>query len=147
DVEFRSSGGALTKKVHYTYDLFDRLIGKQVDSDGNGTYDAAQWYASDQAAPPLSEGGPQSMPPLGKGGSGGAAPQRDIDASNLDATLLVFDASGSLTTRYLSGPAVDQVFADENALGTILWDLADNAGTIRDVVQYNSGTNTARQSG
>ena len=32
--------------------------------------------------------------------------------------------------------------ADENGSGTVSWLLADDQGTIRDVVQYNSGTNT-----
>ena len=32
------------------------------------------------------------------------------------------------------------MLADENASGTVSWLLADNLGTIRDVVQYSSGT-------
>ena len=30
--------------------------------------------------------------------------------------------------------------ADENGSGTVSWYLGDDQGTIRDVVQYNSGT-------
>lgn len=41
---------------------------------------------------------------------------------------------GSLTDRYLTGSALDQVFADETALGNILWPLTDAEGTVRDVV-------------
>jgi RHS repeat-associated protein len=40
-----------------------------------------------------------------------------------------------VTDRYLWGPAVDQILADQSAAeGTTLWGLADNQGTIRDVV-------------
>ncbi|HEY2251137.1 MAG TPA: RHS repeat-associated core domain-containing protein, partial [Planctomycetaceae bacterium] len=35
---------------------------------------------------------------------------------------------------------MNQVLADENGSGTVSWLLADNQATIRDVVQYNSGT-------
>ena len=45
---------------------------------------------------------------------------------------LVFDGAGSLENRYLHGPGIDEVFADENALGEILWALGDNQGTVRD---------------
>jgi len=59
-----------------------------------------------------------------------------------DDVVLVFDDTGSLTNRLLHGPAVDQVFADENALGEILWGLTDNQGSVRDVAQYDAATNT-----
>ncbi len=43
--------------------------------------------------------------------------------------------------RYLWGPAVDQLLADENAsTNVIIWPLPDHLGTIRDWVN-NSGTN------
>ena len=60
--------------------------------------------------------------------------------------VLAFDGDGNLTDRYLSGPAVDQVLADEHfslsgtdqlpsSAGTTLWALSDNQGTVRDVVK------------
>jgi RHS repeat-associated protein len=64
--------------------------------------------------------------------------------------VLAFDNSGNLTDRYLWGPAVDQVLADENFVagssgenengglpktaGVTLWALGDNQNTVRDVV-------------
>ncbi len=58
-------------------------------------------------------------------------------------TVLAFDvppigASGqsSLTHRFLSDPATDAVFADEDALGEVLWYMTDNQGTVRDVLDY-----------
>ncbi|MEX2122008.1 MAG: RHS repeat-associated core domain-containing protein [Pirellulales bacterium] len=41
----------------------------------------------------------------------------------------------ALAARYLHGPAVDQVLAQEDvATGEVLWQLADNLGTSRDLV-------------
>ena len=56
--------------------------------------------------------------------------------------VLVFDDTSSLTTRFLHGPAVDQVFAQEDDTGDILWALSDNQGTVRDIANYNSGSDT-----
>ena len=36
--------------------------------------------------------------------------------------------------RYLHGPAVDQMFAQENADGEIIWNLTDHLGTARDLI-------------
>ncbi|NJN10831.1 MAG: hypothetical protein HC815_23705 [Richelia sp. RM1_1_1] len=48
---------------------------------------------------------------------------------------LTFDGNGTQTHRYLHGPMIDQVLADENAQGEVLWALTDNQGTVRDVVE------------
>ena len=45
DVSTYTSTNVLTSHVHYVYDVFDRLIGKQVDPTGGGTYTSSQWYA------------------------------------------------------------------------------------------------------
>ena len=48
---------------------------------------------------------------------------------------MAFDGGGTLTDRYLWGPAVDQILADENiGADKTYWALADNQGTVRDVV-------------
>jgi RHS repeat-associated protein len=52
---------------------------------------------------------------------------------------LAFDGSGNLKDRFLYGPAVDQILADEQvtslgSAGTVYWMLADQEGTIRDVI-------------
>jgi RHS repeat-associated protein len=67
-----------------------------------------------------------------------------FDGTNM---VLAFDGStDNLTDRYLWGPAVDQVLADEHfslsgsnqlpmsASGTTLWALGDNQNSVRDVV-------------
>ena len=56
-----------------------------------------------------------------------------------------------LSHRYLNGPAVDQVLADEQLApvtggydlttpGNVVWTLSDNEGTIRDLAVYNAQT-------
>jgi len=60
-------------------------------------------------------------------------------------TLLEFAqdvAEPVLTHRYLHGPAVDQILADEQVLrtyweGNVMWPLTDNQGTVRDVAHYD----------
>ena len=56
-----------------------------------------------------------------------------------DNIALQFGGSNNLTHRYLNGPAVDQILADENVGGTLYWPLTDNLGTVRDLVN-SSGT-------
>ena len=65
------------------------------------------------------------------------------DGANI---VLVANETGSLTNRYLHGPGVDQILADEqiNTSGqsgsTVLWALADNQGTVRDWATRNPTT-------
>jgi len=72
-----------------------------------------------------------------------AATQRYVfDGTNM---VLAFDGSGNLTDRFLWGPMVDQVLADEHfspsgsdqipaTAGNTLWALGDNQDSVRDVV-------------
>ncbi|GAB5442993.1 MAG: hypothetical protein Fues2KO_33420 [Fuerstiella sp.] len=60
----------------------------------------------------------------------------------VDDIVLVFDESGTLVERLLHGPQVDQVLTSEDASGDVQWFLGDHLGTIRDVVEYDSGTDT-----
>ena len=42
--------------------------------------------------------------------------------------------------RYLNGPLIDQVFADETGGNGVLWYLSDTQNTVRDVAKYESTT-------
>ena len=117
-----SDQGPVTKDIQYTYDVFDRRLAKQIDLDGPG---------------------PQ-------------LPTREsflYDGQHIALTFLDPDASGSqhpaLNHRYLHGPAIDQILADERvtsptAPGNILWPLTDNLGSVRDVVDLNEPTNLSQ---
>jgi RHS repeat-associated protein len=107
DVQGYNSSNVLQSHVHYTYDVFDRLIERQVDPTGGGTYATTQAFV--------------------------------YSASNV---ILVYNGTGTLTDRMLNGPGANNALADENGSGTVSWFLKDREGTTRDVLQYNSSTNT-----
>ena len=127
DVVFKTSGGTVTKKIQYQYDVFDRRIGRKLDATGDGTYESATYWVYDDAG------------------------KRDPNTgTSLDDIVLEFtdadgDGSGlaTLSTRYLHGPQFDQVLASEATSGNVVtWALADHQGTVRDMVRYASGTTT-----
>jgi len=72
-------------------------------------------------------------------GAGGGSAVVSRFAYDGDHIALQFDGSNNLTHRYLHGPAVDQILADEDSSNNILWPLTDNLGTVRDLVN-SSGT-------
>jgi RHS repeat-associated protein len=52
-----------------------------------------------------------------------------------DHIKLVFNGSNKLIRRYLHGPTIDQILADENTVPKqISWPLSDHQGTVRDLV-------------
>ena len=53
--------------------------------------------------------------------------------------VLALDDAGDVENRYLWGPAVDQLLAQEDGYGTVEWALSDHLGTPRDWVN-SSGT-------
>jgi len=115
DVDFYNNSSVLTEHVHYTYDVYDHRISKSLDATGSGSYSRIEDYV--------------------------------YDGNNVALDFVDPDGAGpqplALATRYLDGPsnagATDQVFAQEDAsTGNVLWLLADNLGTNRDVVDNNS---------
>ncbi len=121
-----SATGATTKKTEYVYDAFDQRIGKKFDADGNGTWDRYEEF--------IWSDGQEQLRLVDTDGQGTAQPFR-------------------IANRYMWGESVDQLFADEqytantgyalNAAGpstvqgNTLWALADQLGSIRDVVDNN----------
>ena len=62
------------------------------------------------------------------------------DGSDADANPYAdFNGSGTLLTRYVSGLAVDELFARTSSGGTTAWYLTDALGSVRDIVN-TSGT-------
>jgi RHS repeat-associated protein len=56
-------------------------------------------------------------------------------------------SAANLSHRYLWGPSVDQLLADERVTspgspGSVLWPLADHLGTIRDLAMHTTGGST-----
>ncbi len=106
-----SVGGQPTQVVEFTYDALNRRIAKKVDATPADAVDGTITYFV-------------------------------YDGS--DVLVELFDADGSgpapatKSMRYLHGPAVDQVLAQEDASGNVQWMLTDHLGTVHDLVN-NSG--------
>jgi hypothetical protein len=103
------SSGSPTQTLEYTYDVFDRRIGK---SDAPAVGPA---YTEDYV----------------------------YDGAHV---ALKFDV-GQLASRYVHGPAIDQILADEqvdslSSPGDVFWPLTDNLGTVRDLAEYDAATDT-----
>jgi RHS repeat-associated protein len=54
--------------------------------------------------------------------------------------VLVLYSSGGVNERELNAAAVDHVLASEISSGSVSWYLADNLGSVRDMVQYSDST-------
>jgi RHS repeat-associated protein len=127
DVVYKNASGTVTLKIQYTYDVFNRRIGKKLDTNGDGTYDSATYWAYDNAG--------KQDPDTGTA----------LDDIVLEFTDADGDGSGAstLSTRYLHGPAIDQILASETVSSNVVnWALSDNQGTVRDIARYASGTTT-----
>ena len=114
--------GAITQ---YTYDQRNRLTGvtfktsdKVVTKFITYTYDAL-----DQRA----------VITVDADGAGAQPPVTEQLIYDRDQLALTLDATGSVTHRYLNGPATDLPLADETG-GQTLWALTDLRGTVNDVI-------------
>ena len=107
DVYFYNNSDVLTKHVHYTYDVFDHLIGKQVDDTGSGSYDRAEFYVYD---------GNNVVMQFDASGNLTERYLNGPSASGVDTVLAEEDVTS------LASP------------GNVTWPLTDNLGTVRDIV-------------
>lgn len=113
-----SLGGAVTQRVQYTYDAQNRRIAKAVDATApfDGADAVVTYFVHDRANVLLEF--------VDSDGTGPLAPV--------------------LAMRYLHGPRMDEVLAQEDYLATdaslrVLWLLPDHLGSTRDLVD-NTGT-------
>jgi RHS repeat-associated protein len=110
------SGGVLQQEVDFKYDWWGNRIEKDIDSNGDGAVDTIQRYAQD--------------------GWDSAKP-KPVGTENFDVWADL-DGSSSLTTRYMHGDVVDQLFARVAADGTGAWLMTDHLGSVVGVTD-NSG--------
>ncbi len=106
-----SAAGAATQVVKYIYDLFDRRIAENVDTSPTDAVDGIfTSFIYD--------------------GEGVLIEYRDPDGTGAAPT--------AESMRYLYGPDVDQVLAQEDAAGSVHWHMVDHLGTVHDLVN-NAG--------
>ena len=128
----RKTNIATGESVEYQWDLRNRLT-RVVHRDGQGAVTETADYQYDvfdrRTGKAVDEDGD---------GDVDRSEQYVYDGNHL---LLQFDGTGNLEHRYLHGPLVDQVLADERVLSAgneVDWLLADAQGTIRDVARYDA---------
>src|SRR6185436_7038670 len=98
------SQGAEVQRVQFVYDALNRRIIKEV-STAAGT--EVTYFVYDR---------------------------EDVMATFVDPDGTDGPSPLALERRFLHGPAVDQVLAQEDAAGNVQWYLADHLGTVRDLV-------------
>jgi RHS repeat-associated protein len=125
----------LTTDTQYAYDYLNRWIARSHDPDGDGPLDFTDTYFVYDGTPP----------------SGSLLDRAAVTMENIGQIVLHFetDAQGDpqLAHRYLWGPAVDQILADEQvtdptAPANIVWPLTDHLGTVRDLAAYDPDSDT-----
>ena len=132
---YATKGQSATKIVDEIYDLENRWIGENVDSDADAEVDHQRRFAYDGNQIVLQFDG--DCPDFAQ--QNGTVP-------------FTFDGNGNplltvanLSHRYLWGPAVDQLLADEQVSspstpGNVVWPLGDQLGTIRDLATTDTQT-------
>ena len=124
--------GPATQIVEHTYDYLNRWVARAVDSDGDGSLGFEDTYF-------VYDGTPGAV----------SLDRSAVTTDNVGQIVLQFDedaqGDAQLTHRYLWGPAVDQILADEAVTslatpGDVLWPLPDHLGTVRDLAQRDPST-------
>ena len=105
--------------TEYSWDYRDRLIGV-VTLDSEGNILETNSYTYDVFNRRLSKSAQGSV--------------LEVFVYDGEHIALVFDGDGRKLNRYLHGPKIDQIIADEDGSGSVLWALVDNLGTVRYVV-------------
>src|SRR5439155_10778496 len=112
--EYNSQGGTLLKEVKFGYDALGNRIEKDVDGDGNGTFESITKFAYD---------------------SNGNA-WADLDNSgNLTTRRLYTNAVDALFARI--GASGNEDWYLDDALGSIR-DIVNSSGTLIDRLEYSS---------
>jgi RHS repeat-associated protein len=112
--------GEVTK---YEWDYRNRLVGVET-KDSNGNVIANSEYTYDVNNNRIAK----SVDADGAGAGGAVVERYVLDGDHI---ALTFDGDGNQTERFLHGTGIDQVLAQENADGEVLWALTDHQGSVR----------------
>ena len=123
----KNSQGTVTQVVEYIYDVFDRRIGRKIDT--SAPFDMANAVIERYVLDDIHNG------------------VASADGGNVVLDFVDTDGSGAqaiaMSKRYLYGEAVDQLFAQEDLSKTLgdtsrnLWPLVDHLGTVRDLAKQD----------
>jgi RHS repeat-associated protein len=134
-----SSDNRLTSDGTYIYTYDDE--GNLIQRVGNGTTRTFSWDYRNRLTSVTENGATIAtytydvMDRRITKSAAGSTTQFVYDGDNV---ILEFNGTATLSVRYLQGPGVDQVLAQEKA-GTTSWMLTDHLGTVRDLVN-NAGS-------
>jgi RHS repeat-associated protein len=114
--------------TQYAWDYHNRLT-SVITQDSSGTVTKSVEYTYDAYDRRIAKN-------IDPDGAGAAPVQTERMVYDGDNIALTFDGNGTQTHRYLYGPRVDEILADETLTG-VNWALTDNQGTVRDVIDSN----------
>jgi RHS repeat-associated protein len=123
----KNSQGTVTQVVEYLYDVFNRRIGRKIDT--STPFDMANAVIERYVLDDIHNG------------------LTSADGGNVVLDFVDTDGNGAqsiaMSKRYLYGEAVDQLFAQEDLSKTLgdtsrnLWPLVDHLGTVRDLAKQD----------
>jgi RHS repeat-associated protein len=118
--------GEVTK---YEWDYRNRLVGVETkDSSGRAISNSA--YTYDVFDNRIAKS-------VDADGAGAGVAKEEHFVYDGEHIALTFDGEGHQTERFLHGTQVDQVLAQENESGEVLWALTDHQGSVRMLLDNN----------
>jgi RHS repeat-associated protein len=124
-VQLNGAGTADDITTTFVYDHRNRMTGARTTTNA-GVETARVTYAYDAL-------GHRIRTQVDADGAGAGAAATTWTAFDGDNPYADFDGSGTLATRYLYGPAVDELLARTDSGGTTAWYLPDRLGSVRDI--------------
>jgi RHS repeat-associated protein len=115
--------------TNYEWDYRNRLVGVET-KDSNGDVTANSAYTYDVFDNRIAK----SVDADGNGADEAVVERFVYDGEHI---ALTFDGSGNQTERFLHGTQIDQVLAQENESGEVLWALTDHQGSVRMLLDNN----------
>jgi RHS repeat-associated protein len=122
----KKTNASTSDSIEYTWDQRNRLT-KIVENDSLGSVTKQVDYTYDLFDRRIEK----SVDADGSGPNAAVAEHFAYDGADIVLTL---DVNADVASRLLHGPAIDQVLVSEDALGDILWPLADHLGSVRDII-------------
>jgi RHS repeat-associated protein len=115
--------------TNYEWDYRNRLVGVET-KDSNGNVVERNQYTYDVFDNRIAKS-------VDADGAGAGVAKEEHFVYDGDHIALTFDGESNQTERFLHGTQIDQVLAQENDNGEVLWALTDNQGSVRMLLDNN----------